>query len=75
MDCCWAGGKKTSTIFGSSFDQLGGALPSKGDEEDGGRAGDAKEGPQCERKSWEETREVEEEEEKEDEKLEQVKLF
>ena len=50
----------------------GGALPPKGDEEDGGRAGNAKEGPQSQCKSREETREVQKEEEKENEKLEQV---
>ena len=53
---------------------LGGTLPAKSDEEDGGRTGNPEKGAQSKCKSREETREIQKEEKEKDKKFQQVQL-
>ena len=53
---------------------LGGTLPAKSNEEDGGRTGNPEKGAQPKCKSREETREVQKEEKEKDKKFQQVQL-
>ena len=53
---------------------LGGTLPAKSDEEDGGRTGNPEKGTQPKWKSREETREIQKEEKEKDKKFQQVQL-
>ena len=53
---------------------LGGTLPAKSNEEDGGRTGNPEKGAQPKCKSREETREIQKEEKEKDKKFQQVQL-